>query len=69
MRKYIKLFTRDESGATAIEYALIAALIAVAIVGAATTLGEDIGDVFGSVSTELTDATSGGGDDSNAGSE
>jgi len=62
MRKFIKTFARDESGATAIEYALIAALIAVAIVGAATTLGGDISDLFGTVSGELNGAGGDGGD-------
>ena len=50
------LFTRflnDESGATAIEYGLIAALISVAIIGAATTLGTKLGSTFGSVSGQL----------------
>ena len=56
MRNFIQRFARDESGATAIEYALIAALIAVAIVGAATTLGEEIGILFGTVETELSGA-------------
>ncbi|MDZ7712502.1 MAG: Flp family type IVb pilin [Rhodovibrio sp.] len=56
MRKFIKTFARDESGATAIEYALIAALIAVGIVTAATQLGTDISDLFGKVSGELTGA-------------
>ena len=56
MRNFIESFARDESGATAIEYALIAALIAVAIVGAATTLGEEIGTLFGTVETELSGA-------------
>lgn len=57
MLKFIQRFARDESGATAIEYALIAALIAVGIVTAATTLGTDISDLFGTVSDELTGAT------------
>ena len=60
MTMFRKLF-RDESGATAIEYGLIAALIAVAIIGAATTVGTNLGydlhddrrqalNVFGSAS-------------------
>jgi pilus assembly protein Flp/PilA len=57
MRNFIQRFARDESGATAIEYALIAALIAVGIVTAATTLGTDISNLFGTVSGELTSAT------------
>jgi len=46
-------FTRDETGATAIEYGLIAALIAVAIVGILSTVGGDLTTMFGTVSTNL----------------
>ncbi|MEL7452184.1 MAG: Flp family type IVb pilin [Pseudomonadota bacterium] len=46
----------DEKGATAIEYALIAALIAVTIIGAVTALGEDIEDSFEEISVQLTTA-------------
>jgi len=49
-------FAKDESGATAIEYGLIAALIAVGIIGAATTLGKNISATFDDVSKELTQA-------------
>lgn len=56
MLKFIQRFARDESGATAIEYALIAALIAVGIVTAATALGTNISGLFTTVSTELTNA-------------
>jgi len=47
-----KLMT-DESGATAIEYGLIAALIAVAAVGAMTTLGTNLGKLFNNVAGNL----------------
>jgi pilus assembly protein Flp/PilA len=50
-------FARDESGATAIEYGLIAALIAVGIIAAATTLGGSLSDLFGRISTKLNAAT------------
>lgn len=40
--KYISRFVKDESGATAIEYGLIAALIAVIIIGAVTAVGEGV---------------------------
>jgi len=43
----------DKRAVTAIEYALIAALIAVVIVGAATTLGSKVSATFNSVSSEL----------------
>jgi pilus assembly protein Flp/PilA len=42
MSKLISRFVRDESGATAIEYGLIVALIAVVIIGAVTTLGTNL---------------------------
>jgi pilus assembly protein Flp/PilA len=69
MQNLIKNFVNDESGATAIEYGLIAALIAVALVAGATQLGESLNDKFGDVAQVLDDAaedstavTSGGGD-------
>lgn len=42
-------FFRDESGATAIEYGLIAALIAVVIISAVTTVGGNLATTFNSV--------------------
>lgn len=44
-------FMNDESGATAIEYGLIAALIAVAIITGATTLGSTLNAKFDSIAT------------------
>lgn len=52
----IKNFLNDESGATAIEYGLIAALVSVAAIAALTSLGESLGTMFNSVATELGDA-------------
>ncbi len=46
-------FIRDEQGATAIEYGLIASLIAVAIIGALTALGGDLNGIFGQVTAQL----------------
>jgi pilus assembly protein Flp/PilA len=46
-------FLKDESGATAIEYGLIAALVAVAIITAVTTLGTKLTGTFGNVSAKL----------------
>jgi pilus assembly protein Flp/PilA len=46
-------FTRDETGATAIEYGLIAALIAVVIIGALTLLGTSLETKFNEVSNSL----------------
>jgi pilus assembly protein Flp/PilA len=49
----IKNFINDESGVTAIEYALIAALIAVVIIAAVRTLGTKIAAIFTSVKGSL----------------
>ncbi len=46
-------FNVDKRAVTAIEYALIAALIAVAIIGAVTTLGKNVTNTFNTVSSEL----------------
>ncbi len=53
MLKAAKRFVRDESGATAIEYALIASLIAVVIIGAVTTVGNKISTVFTEIGNTL----------------
>ncbi len=52
MNTILKLF-RDESGATAIEYGLIAALVAVVIVTALTTVGTNLKSTFNTVATNL----------------
>jgi pilus assembly protein Flp/PilA len=52
----LKEFYRDKSGATAIEYGLIAAGIAVAIIAAVFALGEDIEGFFLNVSERLNSA-------------
>lgn len=46
MTRLLKAFAQDESGATAIEYGLIVALIAVVIAGVVTTLGTDLNTAF-----------------------
>jgi pilus assembly protein Flp/PilA len=53
MMTIAKKFMKDESGATAIEYGLIAALVAVAIVGALTTLGTGLTGMFTKVNSDL----------------
>jgi pilus assembly protein Flp/PilA len=53
MRNFITSFLRDESGATAIEYGLIAALIAVAIIVAITAVGTKLSATFNNVSQNL----------------
>jgi len=52
MSKLVR-FLRDESGATAIEYGLIAAGISVAIITAVTALGTSLNTTFTSVSTAI----------------
>ena len=49
----ISRFVRDESGATAIEYGLIAALIAVVIITAITAVGTKLSTTFTTLSTKL----------------
>ena len=46
-------FIKDEDGATAIEYGLIAALVAVACIAALTAMGDSLVGIFESVSSEL----------------
>ncbi|MHA7856845.1 MAG: Flp family type IVb pilin [Henriciella sp.] len=46
-------FFKNESGATAIEYGLIAALIAVAIIGAISAVGDSVSTTFDEVSTAI----------------
>ena len=46
-------FVKDESGATAIEYGLIAALISVGIIAAATTLGNGLSSLFNGLGTKM----------------
>ncbi|MFC5386267.1 Flp family type IVb pilin [Aquamicrobium segne] len=59
MTKIFARFVKDESGATAIEYGLIAALIAVGIIVAATALGTSISATFTTVSGKLDAANEG----------
>lgn len=58
MSKFVTRFLKDESGATAIEYGLIAALIAVVLVTTLGLLGEKLDTLFGKVNTELDAAAS-----------
>ena len=53
MQNLVTRFIKDESGATAIEYGLIAALIAVALIAGATAVGNAIDEKFNVVATEL----------------
>ncbi|MBB4066463.1 Flp family type IVb pilin [Gellertiella hungarica] len=56
MTKLFARFLKDESGATAIEYGLIAALISVALIAGATALGNQIGTTFNNLNTKLDNA-------------
>ena len=51
--KFFKKFLKDEKGATAIEYGLIAALIAVAAITAMSGLGNQLSNTFGEVDAQM----------------
>ena len=53
MKNFVSAFINDEEGATLIEYGLIAALVSVAVIGAATMLGTNLTKTFTSVSNQL----------------
>ena len=53
MLKMLKQFVRDEEGVTAIEYGLIAALIAVVIIGAVTLVGTNLTGTFNTIAASL----------------
>jgi pilus assembly protein Flp/PilA len=57
MKNFFCQFVRDESGATAIEYSLIAALLAVALIAAVPILGSGIKTSFSSIAANLTAVT------------
>ncbi|WP_427452594.1 Flp family type IVb pilin [Litorimonas sp. WD9-15] len=59
MQNLFTRFIEDESGATAIEYGLIAALISVGIIAGARTIGTGISSRFTEVGTAVTGATTG----------
>ena len=59
MYAILKDLYNDESGATAIEYGLIAALVSVAAIAALTALGGSLNSIFGTVSSTLDSAESG----------
>ncbi len=56
MLAFIRHLLNDESGATAIEYGLIAALVSVAAIGALTTMGSSLETIFTNVSNTLLSA-------------
>jgi pilus assembly protein Flp/PilA len=56
MKIRIVRFVKNKTGATAIEYAMIAALISIAAIGAFSVLGGDLTLTFGAVASQLADA-------------
>jgi pilus assembly protein Flp/PilA len=56
MMKIFARFRKNESGATAIEYGLIAALISVALIAGASTLGNSLEGTFNAISDEMEEA-------------
>jgi pilus assembly protein Flp/PilA len=56
MKVYLRAFLTEESGATAIEYGLIAALVAVVIIGALQLLGTELNTTFTGIETSLSTA-------------
>lgn len=61
MRKALVQFLRDEEGATAVEYGLIAALIAVVIMLSVSNVGKQLKTVFDSILAQLQAVGGGGG--------
>jgi pilus assembly protein Flp/PilA len=59
MIRNILRFAKDEDGATAIEYGLIAALVSVAAIGALTAMGSSLSAMFNTVSSALSGAAAG----------
>jgi pilus assembly protein Flp/PilA len=53
LSKFVQRFCNDESGATAIEYGLIAALVAVVLVTALSAMGNKLSGTFATVSSKL----------------
>ncbi|MBU1313572.1 MULTISPECIES: Flp family type IVb pilin [Pseudorhizobium] len=62
MSKFFARFIKDESGATAIEYGLIAALISVALIAGASTLGDSLNETFGAIAGKMEACVDGASD-------
>jgi len=56
LKKLSQAYWQDESGATAIEYALIAAVIAIAIIGGASSIGKNTNSLWNGVANAVADA-------------
>ena len=54
--RFIRKFFKDDSGATAIEYGLIAALVSIAAIAAMGAMGNELGNMFNTVASELQNA-------------
>ena len=67
LRNVISKFLKDESGATAIEYGLIAALVSVAAIGALGAMGDSLVNIFGTVEGELSSASTAASSSSSSG--
>ena len=59
MKNIFARFAKDESGATAIEYGLIAGLISVAIITILSTMSDSLQTIFSNISAALTTASAG----------
>ncbi|TDV11674.1 Flp family type IVb pilin [Paraburkholderia caballeronis] len=57
MNRFVKLFVRDERGVSALEYAILAGIVIVAVVAAAGTLGDGIRSGFSNLASQITSAT------------
>ena len=53
MSKFMTRFAKDESGATAIEYGMIIALIAVAVIGTLGLIGDELAEAFTTIGDDL----------------
>lgn len=60
MTKFVSRFIKDESGATAIEYGLIAALMAVAIITCLTAFGPQMLKAFNNIGSQMDKGAAGG---------
>ncbi|PIE58099.1 MAG: Flp family type IVb pilin [Desulfobulbus propionicus] len=56
MKKYLRAFWKDESGATAVEYGLIAGVIAAILVTVLGLFGDNLTELFEAISEKLTEA-------------
>ncbi len=61
MVKLVRTLLRDEAGASAIEYGLIASLVSVAAIGALMQVGGSVNEMFGFVEKQMTDNAVWGG--------